>query len=531
MIVLYILLFIVCLSTLVMVHEAGHLIAAKTFKVYCFEYAVGFGPKLFSRKRKNGETYFSIRAIPFGGFVSMYGEQESVPEGLEIDPSRSLLAIKKWRRAIIMAAGVVMNFLLAIVIFFVYEVGFPTYAGRYGHITVAPNSIASNVGLKSKDAVYASVLSYEDNAFIFYDENASITYTDASNKDAYIGFNYNTLTIKDTSLINHAVSYERLTFGNYLIGTDPVVSIASIMTTDYSGTDVAINSVTGFTSGYRYKQDESKNYLVEFAMVHDSGTLDDEYVIAKVTFTEEQFKIFKFVPDNSEVTVSGDIYQEEVDGKIVKYINVQNYSMPYPNLLGKDLFTKKTELGAEPNRIQFSLYVMDDDNPTGRGVATSLGPVELNKVNDIYRLPDNLGLSMQLDVGRNSFGEALGKTFEDFGNSATLIVRGLGSLFTEDGWKNVGGIIAIGVSTTKILQENGFGTFLFYWGLISVNLGIINLLPFPGLDGWHLLVIAIEGIFRKEIPAKVKNVVSAVGVLILFALMILIVAKDIIGLF
>ena len=53
MIVLYILLFIVCLSTLVMVHEAGHLIAAKTFKVYCFEYAVGFGPKLFSRKRKN----------------------------------------------------------------------------------------------------------------------------------------------------------------------------------------------------------------------------------------------------------------------------------------------------------------------------------------------------------------------------------------------------------------------------------------------------------------------------------------------
>ena len=87
------------------------------------------------------------------------------------------------------------------------------------------------------------------------------------------------------------------------------------------------------------------------------------------------------------------------------------------------------------------------------------------------------------------------------------------------------------MSTTKILQENGFGTFLFYWGLISVNLGIINLLPFPGLDGWHLLVIAIEGIFRKEIPAKVKNVVSAVGVLILFALMILIVAKDIIGLF
>ena len=58
-----------------------------------------------------------------------------------------------------------------------------------------------------------------------------------------------------------------------------------------------------------------------------------------------------------------------------------------------------------------------------------------------------------------------------------------------------------------------------------------NLLPFPGLDGWHLLVIAVEGIFRKEIPSKVKNIISFVGVAILFVLMILIVIKDIIGLF
>ena len=88
MVVLYILLFILCLSLLIMVHEAGHLATAKIFKVYCFEYSIGFGPKIFSKKRKNGETYFSIRAIPFGGYVSMYGESDTVPEGLEIDPKR-----------------------------------------------------------------------------------------------------------------------------------------------------------------------------------------------------------------------------------------------------------------------------------------------------------------------------------------------------------------------------------------------------------------------------------------------------------
>ena len=95
--ILYILLFIVCLSVLIMVHELGHLAAAKAFKVYCFEYSIGFGPKLFSFKRKNGETKVSLRGIPFGGYVSMYGEGVEVPEGLEIPPERNLENIKKWK--------------------------------------------------------------------------------------------------------------------------------------------------------------------------------------------------------------------------------------------------------------------------------------------------------------------------------------------------------------------------------------------------------------------------------------------------
>ena len=139
---------------------------------------------------------------------------------------------------------------------------------------------------------------------------------------------------------------------------------------------------------------------------------------------------------------------------------------------------------------------------------------------------------MQLDQSYNTFGDAVKYTFIDFGEASTAIVRGLGELITtRDGWKNIGGIIQIGVVSTQILEQNGFGKFLMLWGLISVNLGIVNLLPFPGLDGWHLLVIAVEGIFRKEIPSKVKNIISFVGVTILFVLMILIVIKDIIGLF
>ena len=71
---LYILLFLVFLSVLIIIHELGHLAAAKAFRVYCLEYSIGMGPLIFKHKRKNGETQFSLRAIPFGGYVSMYGE-------------------------------------------------------------------------------------------------------------------------------------------------------------------------------------------------------------------------------------------------------------------------------------------------------------------------------------------------------------------------------------------------------------------------------------------------------------------------
>ena len=93
----YILLFILCLSVLIVVHEAGHFAMAKAFNVYCLDFSIGFGPALFHRKRKNGETYFSIRAFPLGGYVSMYGEGVELPDGVEVPSERSFENIKKWK--------------------------------------------------------------------------------------------------------------------------------------------------------------------------------------------------------------------------------------------------------------------------------------------------------------------------------------------------------------------------------------------------------------------------------------------------
>ncbi len=105
--------FIVTIGVLVTIHELGHLIMAKSFNVYCKEFAIGFGPKLFSIQGK--ETKYTIRLIPFGGYVSMAGE-----EGVDIesiDPSRTLMGVNKIKRIIIMLAGITFNFVLAVILF------------------------------------------------------------------------------------------------------------------------------------------------------------------------------------------------------------------------------------------------------------------------------------------------------------------------------------------------------------------------------------------------------------------------------
>ena len=95
--------FIVALVVLVMVHEFGHFITAKMFNVYVSEFSIGFGPLIF--KKKKGETEYSLRAIPFGGYCALAGENlEDAANYKDIPPERFLCGIKKWKRAIIMIA-------------------------------------------------------------------------------------------------------------------------------------------------------------------------------------------------------------------------------------------------------------------------------------------------------------------------------------------------------------------------------------------------------------------------------------------
>lgn len=98
------------LGFLVFIHEGGHFLAAKLFKVKVEEFSIGFGPKIFSKKRK--ETVYSVGCIPFGGYVKMIGETERSEEEGAFNKA------KLCHRIVIVAAGATVNIVFAIIVFF-----------------------------------------------------------------------------------------------------------------------------------------------------------------------------------------------------------------------------------------------------------------------------------------------------------------------------------------------------------------------------------------------------------------------------
>ena len=144
-----------------------------------------------------------------------------------------------------------------------------------------------------------------------------------------------------------------------------------------------------------------------------------------------------------------------------------------------------------------------------------------------YSFPNSLGVALP---GRNrDFGEVLGFAWNSCVESSQVIFKGLGMIFSQ-GLDAFGGPIAM-FQISSQATSLGVNYFFRLWGLISINLAIMNFLPIPGLDGWHFLVLIFEGITKKEMPAKAKSIASMIGLILLFGLMIVVTIKDFIRLF
>ena len=132
----YIALAILILLVMITVHEFGHYVAGKIFGFGIEEFAVGFGPKIFSRKKKNGEV-FSIRVFPIGGFCAFRGEDEDSSDPTAFNNK------KWWQRIIVLVSGAFMNYVLAVVVIMLMF-------GIYGQTTLVAYKMQPTTEIQSE---------------------------------------------------------------------------------------------------------------------------------------------------------------------------------------------------------------------------------------------------------------------------------------------------------------------------------------------------------------------------------------------
>jgi regulator of sigma E protease len=178
--VLTIIAFVVCLGVLILVHELGHFLAAKAFKVKVEEFSIGFPPRIATFKR--GETKYSIGLLIFGGYVKMLGEEETSK-----DP-RAFNNQTAGKRFIISIAGVVMNFILAwILITTGFIVGMTPMAtpseeipgqivkSQIYIVETLPDSAAAKAGLKAGDEIVSFKINDQETALDSLDSVSAFT--------------------------------------------------------------------------------------------------------------------------------------------------------------------------------------------------------------------------------------------------------------------------------------------------------------------------------------------------------------------
>lgn len=505
MIIVYIIVFLLALAILITIHELGHLIVAKIFKVYCTDFSIGFGPKIIKIKRKKGETYFSIGVFPFGGYVSMVSDPED--EGLQelnIPKERTLGGIKRWKRICIMLAGVTMNFILAYVLFFVSVSCFP-------QIKVTPWYVVDNeVAQKYVTPDNESVGFYSNDEFIISElakDGDTVRRFDSSKDDPRLVETYWLLSSESFK------SSDANDKNEYVLVLDHYFK-NGIKNLDLS------------TAAKIYVANPTRTDATHFA--NYPAVIDGK-------FKEYELK------NGDEFNVS------------VKYYSAENHETKYD--------------GTENTMIT---YIKEGEKPQ-----IFTGNFRLKVTDGSFETVGVSFYKFEMWYGWRSF-QVAGENWVEY---SQLIGTTLGSLFIGRNWDSLGGPIAMYTQTTQILQNNPFYMYIMIWGVVSINLGIVNLLPFPGLDGWQVLTEIIEGSVngikklkskrakkkelsksgvrveelteqdvttnkdtimtigeakeKKEwkIPPKVKTIVSYVGLGLLLAFSVFILVRDVIHLF
>lgn len=543
--IISVLAFIFALGLIIIIHEGGHFFFARRANILCREYAFGMGPLLW--KKKKGETLYSIRALPIGGFCAIAGEE------LEEDPLKELKNIK-----LFLENGIVKKLILD-----------------------DKNNLFDDI--KEVEIVEYDLYDADDTGKLFIkviDNGQEIEYpVDPQALYVFIKPVKNNTISKEKQIERYAQEFQiaphnrtlgaknkrqraMVMFGGPLMNFVLAIFMfffASLLLGFSDTSSTKLGEVSTGTPAYTAGLQEG-DVLLELSSGDITTKLDewnsiskfmDEYRISK---TATDTIVVKYMRGSEELTTtikpmvviysismiqditSNEVKIGEVDSKSLAYAGGLRTGDIIQGIKYKDESEYKTISNWKEVYNLFTENVEGDlmDIKVLRGTETvecSVDPYSKQLFDDTQ----NVGITAILmgisPTTKFNFGKSLIYPFTEFWASLKNMVLTLKHLFTGSvGINNLSGPVGIFTLTSQAASE-GFGTLLNFIGFLSVNVGFMNLLPIPALDGGRLLFLGYEAITKKKPSQKVETALISITMILLLALIAYVSFNDILRIF
>jgi len=474
---LYILLAIIIFGLLIFIHELGHFIAARLCGVKVLEFAIGMGPKLFSIKSKRSGTVYSIRLLPIGGFVGMLGENGMDPVQGDSNPDRE-------------------------------------------------NLDPSDDTASPKDEFFINRGNKNDPE-------------DSATKSEWEG------TVVDAETAKHAYCnqsvWKRILISiagpamNVLLGFVLMLVIVLINGKGSVGTTVVSDFHVVYTGEETYQGLQNGDYIVGV-----DGVGLNSYAHLKELVAQKENGAFDIVVQrlNEKGTAVDYIPLEDVvlNSELIQKPFITNSLSEQCGLQKGDRVTKVNGTRVHTAYELSYELMMQGYRPISITVVRDGKTLTLDQVTLPNEIDSESGVTMGV-MDFRVYGEAdfhigtvLKHTWFRSVSTVKMVFDSLAGLFSgRYGFEAVSGPVGITKTITEMAQL-GYVYVLNLVTVISINLGVMNLLPLPALDGGHLLIYVIEVIRRKPLKPELEGVINFVGLVLLLALAVIILIKDIIAL-
>jgi regulator of sigma E protease len=543
-----ILYFLLLVGVLVVIHELGHFAAAKLLDVKVLRFSLGYGRPLVRVKLR--ETEYQIAVFPIGGYVRLLGIEGETPN--KADRGRSFASRPLWQRLVIVLAGPAANLLLPVAIYFVFFAGHTMLpAAVVGD--VFEGSVAQRAGLEPGD----HVLEIDGRAMRYWEDIESVVQHSAG-KELHVRVSRNGKTFERyVTPIEEAV---------YSKDRDGKVSRQGRIGVKYAPY-VPLVGVIDQQSPAGHAGLRTRDLLIS---VDGQPVRNWSDVQARLGKLARRASIVYFrgteVPGVPQLELLSAGFADLVPDTV---ISPTGERQTYTGLEHAEMFVARVDPGSPADGAGLKpgdLIVALDDKPvthwmdldqrlqaeptrafklTWRRAATG-GKTEMlsAEVTQVWRKDrdeyshtvTNLVFGAHHDVDRGTgamvpiegrISYAMSKALERTGDTVRTVVTGFVQILGGDTPSDAIGGPLMMYTVASVSGNQGWASFLLMLALISVNLGLINLLPIPMVDGGHLLIFAIEGARRRPLSPKAKERIQQVGLAVILLVLLLASRNDV----